>query len=275
MKNIGDAAAGPITCRLFVDPPASGAWNMAVDEVLRRRCRRARDVLAAILWVVGTDAVARIFPELTTSGCAPSAEPAVPGGPPGERRRRDPARRGNDLQPGDSAGPSSGRRFDLAVHGGPRGAGRSALWRSAGGGLLPRRPMAEKAAMRASSRFFVSSGERLGDVLLGDSENLRQRPAPAPGCHFAARQFDFGAVGMRPRTVGSGRRGRYQVRSSPADRALDRRDRPETELEFFESQFGSGTTRRRFGRWPWKSIRPVAGLAGGSSPRPEARRPNR
>ncbi len=34
MKDVGNASAGQLTGRLLVDPPASGAWNMAVDEAL-------------------------------------------------------------------------------------------------------------------------------------------------------------------------------------------------------------------------------------------------
>src|SRR5271169_4762547 len=34
MTELGAAPADSIVCRLLVDPPASGAWNMAVDEAL-------------------------------------------------------------------------------------------------------------------------------------------------------------------------------------------------------------------------------------------------
>ncbi|HEY1784986.1 MAG TPA: lipoate--protein ligase family protein, partial [Pirellulales bacterium] len=34
MKDAGPSPADPLDCRLLVDAPASGAWNMAVDEAL-------------------------------------------------------------------------------------------------------------------------------------------------------------------------------------------------------------------------------------------------
>lgn len=34
MNDFGASPAGPVACRLLVDPPLSGAWNMAVDEAL-------------------------------------------------------------------------------------------------------------------------------------------------------------------------------------------------------------------------------------------------
>lgn len=33
-ERLGATARGPIPCRLLIDPPAPGPWNMAVDEVL-------------------------------------------------------------------------------------------------------------------------------------------------------------------------------------------------------------------------------------------------
>ena len=44
--------AEPHDCRLIVDSPASGEWNMAVDEVLLDWVRRARDQGAQVLRLV-------------------------------------------------------------------------------------------------------------------------------------------------------------------------------------------------------------------------------
>ena len=54
-------------CRLIVDPPAPGTWNMAVDEALLDGGRRRRHRHAAVLPVERAHAFARLFPAIRRS----------------------------------------------------------------------------------------------------------------------------------------------------------------------------------------------------------------
>ena len=66
------------TCRLIIDPPAPGAWNMAVDEALLADGGRKRRRHAAVLPVERADAFARLFSALRRSPAARGQPRAVP-----------------------------------------------------------------------------------------------------------------------------------------------------------------------------------------------------
>ena len=51
-------------CRLLLDPPAAGPWNMAVDEMLLDWSGATRGLLLAILSLAGTDTVAGLLSRL-------------------------------------------------------------------------------------------------------------------------------------------------------------------------------------------------------------------
>ena len=170
-----------IQCRLLIDPPGPGAWNMAVDEMLLEWSAATARLLPAILSLAGTDAVAGVFSGVPRPR-RPRSQPELPGRAAVDRRRGHPARRRVDLQPGRPRRTPAG---------------------SAAGRALPGRP-------RQPDRDVGRSGHRRGMVPAGGPF---RRKAPVP---FSRP----GTLSLFPASRGGRRSGGRRRRSPAAPNAV-------------------------------------------------------
>ena len=207
----------PSAFLLLLDPPASGAWNMAVDEaLLEAAAADGQCTLRFYRWAEPTlslgyfQAYCRPPAPPASAGCAVVRRPSGGGAILHDHR--------TDLQPGGPGASSAGRQplADLSS-GSPvadRGIGASGesrqVVRTVAGPTLRcvhrcRRssPMhqAETAtiAPQSASRFCASSGGRRVTCWWG-RQNRRQRPAAMPRGRAATRQPAVGPVRRRPGT---------------------------------------------------------------------------
>ena len=115
----------PSSFILLLDPPASGAWNMAVDEaLLEAAAAEGQSDLRFYRWAEPTLSLG--YFQTYGDRFQHEASRGVCGGPSPERRRGHPPRPGADLQPRGARAPPAGRQPAADVSGGSSGPDRRA-----------------------------------------------------------------------------------------------------------------------------------------------------
>ncbi len=172
-------------------------------------------MFVAVLSMGGADAFAGLLPVLCRS-LAARGQPAVCGGPPGQRRRGHPARSGTDLQPGDPGRLRVGRRPPAILSGGSRGPARVlARW---GVEASDGRAAAGEAilAMPALIEPFLCFQRRSpGDVVIGETKVAGSAQRRCQGAVLATWQRALGPVRRGPRTGRPARIDRQGVSRRP------------------------------------------------------------
>ncbi len=175
---------------LLLDPPASGAWNMAVDEaLLEAAAAEGQCTLRFYRWQEPTLSLG--YFQTYADRWQPRGRAAGGGSPPFERRRRHSARSGTDLQLRGAQPSPAGRRSAGILWGGSRQPDRGA------GRVGHRGAMCARPTRASQNRqpFLCFQRRRPGDVLLGDAKIAGSAAAALPRRGATARQRSVGPIG--------------------------------------------------------------------------------